>query len=117
MEELKIYYRKIIGNEQIRPSDIRVDKLSITHCEIPSEAIAKLNIAVNDEDMLENICERLFRVMNNYELNPLSHGHPEGGHQGWISHQRSHTSMSVGDVICVMGEYIMCDDFGWTPIV
>ncbi len=117
MEDLKIYYRKINNGDYVRPNDIRVDTLSITHAQLPAEAVAKLNIAVNDEDMAQNICERLFRVMNNYELNPLSRGHTEGGHQHWVGLNRTHTSMSVGDVICVMGDYIMCDDFGWTPIV
>lgn len=122
MEDLKIYYRKINTGDKnhhqyVRESDIRVDNLSMTHAEIPFEAIAKLNIAVNDEDMAQNICERLYRVMNHDEANPLSCYHVDGGHQAWVRANKTHTSMSVGDVICVMGEYIMCNDFGWTPIV
>ena len=124
MEDLKIYYRKGFDNgDYVRPNDITVDKLSITHAQIPAEAVAKLNVGEwfsylnNGEDTALNICGRVFRYMNHDEANPLSCYHVTGGHQQWVRDNDTHTSMSVGDVVCIMGEYLMCDRIGWTPLV
>ena len=116
MEDLKIYYRKRTPNEYVHESEFRVDTLSTTHVELPTEAVAKLNIVVNDEDILGNIAERVFRVMNHNEENPLSCYHVDGGHQEWVR-GKTHTSMSVGDIVCIADEYIMCADVGWEIMV
>ena len=122
-EIIKIYYRKRTPNEYVHESEFRVETLSKTHVELPAEAVAKLNIGakptiftVTDEDILRTIAERVFSVMNSYEVNPLSRGHPEGGHQEWVR-GKTHTSMSVGDIVCIEGKYIMCADVGWEIMV
>jgi len=113
MEDLKIYYRKINNGDYVHPKDVKVDTLSITHAQIPAEAVAKLNIPVDDLF----IYDRVFSIMNHDTANPLSCYHAEGGHQRWVRTNLTHTSMSIGDVICVMGEYMMCDRYGWTTLV
>tara|TARA_R110000823_G_scaffold209378_2_gene339591 strand:+ start:3502 stop:3891 length:390 start_codon:yes stop_codon:yes gene_type:complete len=122
-EIMKIYYRKRTPNEYVHESEFRVETLSKTHVELPAEAVAKLNIGakptiftVTDEDILRTIAERVFRVMNHNEENPLSCYHVDGGHQEWVK-GKTHTSMSVGDIVCIADEYIMCADVGWEIMV
>lgn len=116
--ELKIYYT---NNEFfcMGAEDTDVTDMAKTHHELPQVAIDGLPTEVIsayvNAGKVKECLEVIFRIMNNYTSNPLSHEH-DNGMQAWVRSVRTHTSMSVGDVVQINGTHWFCDHVGWTQI-
>ena len=117
---IQIYYwdRQHI-NFLMDTTGITVENLNKTHVKMPRDYVkeAPLVDLINFYDgKIEGFLEELFSMYNNDEgsrrRNPF--GHPEC--QKFIRENKTHTSMSVGDVIQINEKYFVCENEGWREL-
>jgi hypothetical protein len=97
-------YRNVtfpLRDEECHVTDLN-DHVLIQELEIPEQ--------IRDREPLA-IAEYVFMVMNT-EMNPLIT--PDG--QNKVRASRTHTSMSVGDIVEIDGAYHYCASFGFNEI-
>lgn len=108
---LEIFYR---SREECRNNwyaEPALETLAETHIQLPYFVSDQLNFEVSDG------LDYIFMAFNDHITNPLSVGHISGGHQEWMEEVGiGHTSMSVGDVVCINGTYLACARSGWTQL-
>ncbi len=108
---LEIFYRTREDCRYNWMNTPALETLAETHIQLPYFVSDQLNFEVSDG------LDYIFMAMNDYITNPLSVGHVAGGHQDWMEEVGiGHTSMSIGDVVCINGTYLVCSTTGWTQL-
>ena len=95
-----------------------LEGLSSTHITLPDAVSNDINQEVPLVDGLQgHALEVIFHRMNNYNENPLSVGHTNGGLQDWMNdNDLGHTSMSMFDVVRINDTYWLCMPSGWEKL-
>jgi hypothetical protein len=109
---LRLYYYTMTAPiEVIAMGDVDIRKLPITHREVYSR-----KMDVQEYLMKYKFLSGMFRTFNDDESNPLT----SEKSQRYISNNQLHTSMSVGDVVCIQTtnskEYWACKPMGWEQV-
>ncbi len=98
-----LYYRRGVSADMMLLGHINKEDLAKTHKEV---YITKEEIP---EDRIQ-LLESYFSKFNSYETNPISYQNDKNK-QKFISENKLHTSMSVGDVIEIIIPNNTVDDF------
>jgi len=101
---------KVSYNNQI-PTKANIDK-DYVELPIPQKFwnVMDDKLDIGSEEI---ILEGIFKMMNDYNSNPMS----TNKMQDWIrANKVSHTSMSVGDVVCINDMYFVCMNEGWKEV-
>jgi hypothetical protein len=96
------------GDEQNEQREIEIKKSFF------NEHWVELPLKMEIDDESESSFEKIFAIFNDYNLNPLSH---QNGGQDIVKKLKTHTSMSVEDIIEVNGNFYITVGQGFKKII
>jgi len=78
---------------------------------IPNDYWSKFDMP--DDEYEHQILDTIFKIMNNYDINPMS---TEENQQWLKDNEIRHTSMSVGDIVILDNNIYVCAVQGWKEV-
>ena len=116
-QETKVRVQIYYWNRQhidflMNTTGIAIENLNETHVKVPTSRPRFVCIGYDPMLDIHNMLEDLFCKYNHEDKNPL--GSVNG--QKFVRENKTHTSMSVGDVIQINEKYFVCKDEGWREL-